>query len=82
MRDTIMNCADCGGKKSTLKTIRCWDCSLVQKKSLRQKGNLVRADAILAKRAAGMKMTEIAAELGVSRQRVYQVLDKAGKKVG
>ena len=37
----------------------------------------VRANEILAKRKAGMRMTEIAAEYGISRQRVYQIIDQA-----
>ena len=74
-------CLDCGGQKSTEKTLRCWDCALKEKKSTWRSKASARADAIMSKRNAGMTMVEIASELGVSRQRVYQVINAAGRSV-
>jgi hypothetical protein len=70
-------CIDCGASKSTAKTVRCWDCALRVKRSNWKLKVAVRANEILAKRNAGMRMTEIAAEYGISRQRVYQIIDQA-----
>jgi DNA-directed RNA polymerase sigma subunit (sigma70/sigma32) len=74
-------CPDCGGQKSTEKTLRCWDCALKQKKSAWHNEASARADAIMGKRNAGMTMVEIASELGISRQRVYQVISAAGRTI-
>jgi len=73
-------CRDCGGPTSTETTIRCWDCALKSKKSNWHSAALIRAKDIMAKRDAGMTMVEIAATLGVSRQRVYQMVEIAGLK--
>lgn len=74
-------CLDCGGLKSTEKTLRCWDCALKVKRSNWEKASSIRADNILHLRAHGHSMTDIARQLGVSRQRLYQVIESAGKSV-
>jgi DNA-directed RNA polymerase sigma subunit (sigma70/sigma32) len=74
-------CLDCGGQKSTEKTLRCWDCALKQKKASWRNATAARADEIMGKRNAGMTMVEIANDLGISRQRVYQVVNAAGRTV-
>ena len=71
-------CLDCGAQKSTQETVRCWDCSLKAKKANWRSEASRRAQEILSKRDAGMTMVEIARELGISRQRVYQVVEAAG----
>lgn len=80
-RQQGFQCPDCDGQKSTEKTIRCWDCALKLKKSAWKAASSVRADDILARKNGGMSMVEIARELGVSRQRLYQVVEQAGKTV-
>jgi DNA-directed RNA polymerase subunit RPC12/RpoP len=74
-------CVDCGGPKSTEKTIRCWDCSLLVKHKNWQQDKEHRATQIMNERKNGMTMVEIAAKLGISRQRVYQIVHSAGLKV-
>jgi ribosomal protein L37AE/L43A len=71
-------CLDCDAQKSTQETVRCWDCSLKAKKANWQSEASRRAKEILGKRDAGMTMVEIARELGISRQRAYQVVESAG----
>lgn len=78
VKQSSLRCLDCGGPKSTERCIRCWDCALKSKKSNWRDAALIRANDILSKRDAGMTMVEIAAALGVSRQRVYQVVEAAG----
>jgi len=79
--ELVLQCADCGGSKSTDKTIRCWDCSMIEKK-LRWNGlAVIKAKEILRKRKQGASMTSIALEMGVSRQRVYQIVGRAGMSV-
>lgn len=52
-----------------------------QKKSAWRAASSLRAADILARKDSGMSMVEIAIELGVSRQRLYQVVEQAGKTV-
>lgn len=80
VKQSGFRCLDCGGPKSTESSIRCWDCALKNKKATWRNTALVRANDILSKRDSGMTMVEIAALLGVSRQRVYQVVEAAGLK--
>ena len=80
VKQSGLRCLDCGGQKSTELSIRCWDCALKNKKSNWRSAALIRASDIMSKRDAGMTMVEIAATLGVSRQRVYQVVEAAGLK--
>ena len=75
-------CLDCGGLKSTEKTLRCWDCALKVKRATWEKSSSLRASEILELRAKGHTMTDVARQLGVSRQRLYQVIENAGKTVG
>lgn len=71
-------CFDCGGAKSTEQSVRCWDCALLKKKENWREAVSIRAKEIVVKRDAGMTMVEISLSLGVSRQRVYQILNQAG----
>ena len=74
-------CLDCGSPTSTEKTVRCWDCSLKVKKANWRNSAATRVNEIMSKRDAGMTMVEIAADLGISRQRVYQLVAAAGRTV-
>lgn len=78
VKQSVFRCIDCGGPKSTEHSARCWDCALIKKKSQWHSSSVERAEKILAARAKGMNMTEIAREFGVSRQRVYQIVDASG----
>ena len=77
-KQQAFRCLDCGGPKSTEFSVRCWDCALKAKKSNWRNQASLRAKEILSKRDAGMTMVEIAKEMGISRQRVYQVVEAAG----
>lgn len=78
VKQSAFRCSDCGGPKSTEKTTRCWDCALVVKRKQWQISSTARAEKILAERQGGAKMSEIARKYGISRQRVYQIVDAAG----
>jgi hypothetical protein len=78
VKQSGFRCPDCGGQKSTEKTVRCWDCAMVAKNSKWQKNRADRATAILKDREAGMSMVDIAAKNGVSRQRAYQIVGASG----
>lgn len=81
VKQSGLRCLDCGGPKSTERCIRCWDCALKQKKASWRNAAAARADQIIGKRNSGMTMVEIANDLGISRQRVYQVVNAAGRTV-
>jgi hypothetical protein len=78
VKQSGFRCLDCGGPKSTEQCVRCWDCALLAKKSQWRSSALDRAGKILDARAKGMAMIEIAREFGVSRQRVYQIVEGSG----
>jgi hypothetical protein len=78
VKQSGVRCLDCGGPKSTEFSVRCWDCALLEKRSRWHSSAVDRAGKILDARARGMTMIEIAREFGVSRQRVYQIVDASG----
>jgi hypothetical protein len=78
VKQSVFRCIDCGGPKSTEVSVRCWDCALIEKKSRWHSASVERARKILDARARGMNMAEIARDFGVSRQRVYQIVDASG----
>lgn len=78
VKQSVFRCIDCGGPKSTESSVRCWDCALVEKKSRWRSSSVERAEKILDARSRGMTMIEVAREFGVSRQRVYQIVEASG----
>lgn len=78
VKQSVFRCIDCGGQKSTEGSVRCWDCALLEKRSRWHASSVERAGKILDARAKGMTMIEIAREFGVSRQRVYQIVEASG----
>jgi len=78
VKQSVFRCIDCGGPKSTEVSVRCWDCALIEKRGRWHLSRVERAGKILDARAGGMTMAEIARKFGVSRQRVYQIVDVSG----
>lgn len=68
-------CADCGAAVTNKNTVRCQNCYFASVRRDHAKNRGVRAEAILAKRRGGASIISIAKEMGVSRIRVYQILD-------
>lgn len=68
-------CVVCGGDVTNTATLRCQPCYFKQVREAHAKNRLSRAEGILAKRNAGASIISIAKEMGISRIRVYQILD-------
>ena len=68
-------CVECGGDVTNRATLRCQDCYFKQVRKSHAENRSIRAEAILAKKKGGSSIISIAKEMGVSRIRVYQILD-------
>ena len=68
-------CVSCGGDVTNKATLRCQNCYFTEVRKTHADNRSVRAEAILAKKKTGASIISIAKELGVSRIRVYQILD-------
>ena len=68
-------CVSCGGDVTNKATLRCQPCYFKQAKAQHAQKRGVRAGEILAKRNAGESVIAIAKQMGVSRIRVYQILE-------
>lgn len=75
----VVNCVNCGKQVISPDAVRCWWCNHAHRSASAKASLEVRANEILALKDSGMTMVDIARKLGISRQRVYQILGK-GKK--
>lgn len=75
----VVNCVNCGKQVISPDAVRCWWCNHAHRSATAKAALEVRATEILDLKDSGMTMVDIARKLGISRQRVYQILGK-GKK--
>jgi hypothetical protein len=68
-------CVSCGGDVTNRMTLRCQPCYFKQVRETHAGNRGVRAEGIIEKRKAGASVISIAKEMGISRIRIYQILD-------
>lgn len=68
-------CVSCGGDVTNKATLRCQNCYFTQVRKSHAENRSARGESILAKKKSGASIISIAKEMGVSRIRVYQILD-------
>lgn len=68
-------CVVCGEDVTNKATLRCQPCYFQQAREGHSKNRSIRANDILVKRKAGESIIAIAKQMGVSRIRVYQILE-------
>lgn len=73
-------CVDCGAATSTKSTLRCWPCSREYLSGIHAAPFWERIAKIRELSSGGRTITSIAKELGISRNRVYQLLERAKKR--
>lgn len=71
-----MQCVMCGKEVVSAVAVRCWWCNHKHRSSSAAATLEVRAQEILGLKRSGMTIVDIARKLGISRQRVYQILGK------
>lgn len=69
-------CVMCGKELASDDAARCWWCNHKHRSTSAKKSLTIRASEITALKASGMTMVDIARKLGISRQRVYQILGR------
>ena len=68
-------CVVCGEDVTNKATLRCQPCYFQQAREGHSNNRSIRANDILVKRKAGESIIAIAKQMGVSRIRVYQILE-------
>jgi DNA-binding CsgD family transcriptional regulator len=75
----MANCVNCGKEVISPDAIRCWWCNHSHRSARAAVSLDVRAKEIVSLKDSGMTMVDISRKLGISRQRVYQILGKVKK---
>lgn len=75
----MANCVNCGKQVTSPEAARCWWCNHKHRSTSALASLEVRASEIQALKDSGMTMVDIAGKLGVSRQRLYQILGRVKK---
>jgi len=71
-----VNCINCGKEVITIGAIRCWWCNHSHRAATAKTSMAVRYAEVCELKASGMLMVDIARKLGISRQRLYQIVGK------
>jgi len=75
----MANCVNCGKQVTSPEAARCWWCNHKHRSTSALASLEIRASEIQGLKDSGMTMVDIARKLGISRQRVYQILGKVRK---
>jgi len=75
----MANCILCGKQVVTPEASRCWWCNHKHRSSSALVSLEARAKEIESLKASGMTVVDISRKLGISRQRIYQILGRVKK---
>ena len=75
----MANCVNCGKQVISSDASRCWWCNHRHRTTSALASLEVRAKEIQSLKDSGMTIVDISRKLGISRQRVYQILGKVKK---